>query len=444
MKHASRTSSLALTAAVASLAVLATACGGGDGDTAADKGGTGSADRPVAITYWSWMPGTKEMAAAFNASHPDIEVTFAEIPAGLNGGYDKVAKAVKAGNAPDVVNVEYQALPDLVTQGLLRDSSAELGASVKEYAPESVRNLVTLGGRTWAAPYDVGPQTLYYRTDLFEKYGVEVPKTWAEFETAAKKVKAASKGKARLLDFWGDDTATWAGLAQQAGAKWYGSKGDAWTVDIAGPATRKVADYWKRLVQDDLVLNHKAWSPEATKAVTDAKAIALLGASWSAGSVKTTYPGQAGKWAEAPLPHWGTPATGAVGGTAFAVTKDSAKAAAAAEFITWATTDQAAVKARLAAGTSSGLPAAEALRDTAKSTFDASFFGGQDIYAVAGAQVENIAEGWSWSPVHNSTTMTMQAEFGKAQKNGEFWAAFEAGQTAAEKAIEDRGLKLAE
>ncbi|MEV5312228.1 extracellular solute-binding protein [Streptomyces sp. NPDC052610] len=432
-------SSPALAAAVASLALLATACGG-SGD---DQAGAGTAGQPVEITYWSWMPGTKEMAEEFNRTHEDIEVTFSEIPAGLNGGYDKLAKAVKAGNAPDVVNVEYQALPDLVTQGLLRDSSAELAKPVAAYAPASVRGLVTLGGRTWAAPYDVAPQTLYYRKDLFAKYGVEVPETWDEFRTAAEKVRTASGGEARILDFWGDDTATWAGLAQQAGARWYGSSGDAWTVNITDPATKKVADYWKDLVEDDLVLNHKAWSPEATKAVTDAKAIALIGASWSAGSIRTTYPKQSGDWAEAPLPHWGTPATGAVGGSSFALTKDTGKAAAAAEFALWATTDPAAVKSRLAAGTSSALPANEKLRATAKASFDAEYFGGQDIYEVAGAQVPAIAEDWVWSPVHNSTTLTLQTEFGKAQKSGEFWAAFQAGQRAAEKAIADRGLKLA-
>ncbi|MER6345603.1 ABC transporter substrate-binding protein [Streptomyces sp. NPDC001595] len=433
-------SSPALAAAVASLALLATACGGSD----ESGSGTGTAGQPVEITYWSWMPGTKEMAQEFNRTHENIKVTFSEIPAGLNGGYDKLAKAVKAGNAPDVVNVEYQALPDLVTQGLLRDSTAELAEPVGSYAPESVRSLVTLGGKTWAAPYDVAPQTLYYRKDLFAKYGVEVPGTWDEFRAAARKVKTASKGTARILDFWGDDTATWAGLAQQAGARWYGSTGDAWTVDITDPATKKVADYWKDLVEDDLVLNHKAWSPEATKAVTDGKAIALIGASWSAGGIKTTYPKQSGAWAEAPLPNWGTPATGAVGGSSFALTKDTGKAAAAAEFALWATTDPAAVKSRLAAGTSSALPAAEKLRATAKESFDAAYFGGQDIYEVAGAQVPAIAEGWVWSPVHNSTTLTLQTEFGKVQKTGEFWAAFQAGQRAAEKAIKDRGLKLAD
>ncbi|MEV5018009.1 ABC transporter substrate-binding protein [Streptomyces sp. NPDC053780] len=433
-------SSLVLAVTAACFALLATACGGQGGSDA----GTGTADQPVEITYWSWMPGTKEMTAEFNRTHQNIKVSFSQIPAGLNGGYEKLAKAVKAGNAPDVVNVEYQALPDLITQGLLRDSTTELGDAVEDYAPDSVRDLVTLGGKTWAAPYDVGPQTLYYRKDLFDKYGIEVPATWDEFERAAEKVKTASKGKARILDFWGDDVATWAGLAQQAGARWYGSEGDAWTVGVDDPATKKVADYWKDLVRDDLVLNHNAWSPEATKAVTDSRAIALIGASWSAGTIKTTYPDQAGQWAEAPLPHWGTPATGTVGGSSFALTKDTGKAKAAAEFAVWATTDKAAVKARLAAGTSSALPAAEELRDTAKDSFDSSFFGGQDVYGTAGAQVPLITGDWMWSPVHNSTSLTLQNELGKAQRSGAFWPAFQAGQKAAEKSIRDRGLELAE
>ena len=135
-------SSPALAAAAACLALLTTACGGQDKSEA----GTGSAEQPVEITYWSWMPGTKEMTAEFNRTHKNIKVTFSEIPAGLNGGYDKLAKAVKAGNAPDVVNVEYQALPDLVTQGLLRDSTA-VRAAVARASAAAVRS----AARRWRA-----------------------------------------------------------------------------------------------------------------------------------------------------------------------------------------------------------------------------------------------------------------------------------------------------
>lgn len=38
---------------------------------------------------------------------------------------------------------------------------------------------VTFGDTgVYAIPQDTGPMAMFYRKDLFEKYGVEVPKTW--------------------------------------------------------------------------------------------------------------------------------------------------------------------------------------------------------------------------------------------------------------------------
>ncbi|MGW0363833.1 ABC transporter substrate-binding protein [Streptomyces sp. NPDC002990] len=440
MSRTSRTYRIAATASLTALGLLATACGAGGSDASGQAGAADSATRPVEITYWSWMPGTKQTAEAFNATHENIKVKFAEVPAGLAGGYDKLAAAVKAGNAPDVMNIEYQAVPDLVTQGLLADSSQLLGATVKKQ-PQQVQALVTLGGKQWAAPFDVAPQMLYYRKDLFEQRKIAVPKTWAEFRTAAEEIKKADPG-ARITSFWSDEAATWAGLSQQAGAQWYGTEGDAWKVSINDAPTRKVAEYWGGLVKDDLVFNHKAWSPESTKATSENKVYTRLGASWSAGSLKTEQAKQEGQWASAALPGWGDGKVGMVGGSSFAVIKDSKKAAAAAEFIKWATTSPEAVKARLSSGTSSALPADEALRASAKASFDTRFYGGQDIYATASAQVPNIATGWVWSPVHNATSVDLVAALAKAE-NGDFAPAFDTAQATAQKLINDRGLKLA-
>jgi multiple sugar transport system substrate-binding protein len=426
-------------AAVASLSMLATACGGGSSAAGTGKDSSG---KPVTITYWSWMPGTEETAKAFNKTHKDVQVTFSLIPAGGSGGYDKLAKGVKAGNAPDVVNVEYQAVPDLVTQGLLKDQSDLLGRTVKDNFPQSVQDLVTLGGKTWTTPYDVAPQIFYYRSDLFKKYGIEVPTTWAGFKTAAAKVKKADS-KAHIAAFWGDDVATWGGLVQQAGGTWYGTSGDAWKVDMTNAATQKVASYWKGMVKDDLVVNQTGWTPEWTKGLTDGTTLGYISAAWGAGGLKTTVPKESGKWSAAPIPNWGTAASGSVGGSSFAISKDSKKADAAAEFITWATTTTAGVKARMSLGTSSALPADPKLRDTAKASFDTAFFGGQDLYSLAGAQVDTIQAGWIWSPVHNTTSQTLVTELGKAKTTGDFYAAFEAGQKAAEKQVTERGLTLA-
>ena len=48
-----------------------------------------------------------------------------------------------------------------------------------------------MGDEVYAAPVDGGPMALIYRTDVFAKYGITPPKTWAEYAEAAAKVKAA-------------------------------------------------------------------------------------------------------------------------------------------------------------------------------------------------------------------------------------------------------------
>ncbi|GAA4790117.1 sugar ABC transporter substrate-binding protein [Streptomyces ziwulingensis] len=435
MKHVPRSSRLAVTAALGCLALLATACGGGDGDTSgASDGG------PVTLTMWSWMVGTGSAVEKFNATHDDIQVDFTEITAGTDG-YSKIDSAVEAGNAPDVVGMEYAMLPEFAGQGNLEDLTEYSGELVETF-PDGLRSLVTPGGHTWGVPFDVTPQLLYYRTDLFARAGVEAPTTWAEFAKAAEKIKAAD-GDVRIANAAkGGDIPFVNGLAWQAGSQGFGVKGDAWTVDVDDAPARKVAAFWDKLVRDDLVLNDPAWSEEEGTARKKSRVAAFVGAPWSGAGLISQTPEQRGKWAVAPLPTWdGEPATGTWGGTSFAVPKGSEHIAAAAEFIEWLTTDPAAMKARLAdaEAPSSVLPADPGLQKVAAAEFaeaSGDYFA-DDLYEVAAAQVDTIVPGWTWGPVQGS----VNEAFESAVAQGGWSAGFSAAQRAALKALDDRGLK---
>ncbi|GLW47394.1 sugar ABC transporter substrate-binding protein [Streptomyces sp. NBRC 14336] len=427
--------STATLAAVAALGLLATACGGGDGDS------TGSAahGKPVTLTYWTWTLGAESTVEAFNKSHQDIKVELTEIPSGTEG-YSKLANAVKAGNAPDVATIEYQMVPEFASQGNLIDLTEYAGETVRTKFPQSLQDLVTFGGKTWTVPYDAAPQLYYYRADLFRKYGIEVPTTWDEFKAAAEKVKRQDKN-ARLASMPKNDPALLAALSWQAGAKWFSVEGDAWKPAVDDAATTKVTTYWDGLIEDDLVQSYTGYSPEETKARTSGRTLSFLGASWSAGGMRTAMPDLAGKWAAAPVPHWGTPASGNYGGTSYGVLKGSENAKAAAEFITWLTTNKAGVEARLAdlESPSSALPANPEMREVAAAKFDTDYLNGQDLYALASEQAETIVPGWTWGPNQMDVYTAVQDRTAQS----DFTSGVEAGQRKAESGITERGLKLA-
>ena len=431
MTRTSRSFRTAAVAAVAALGLFATACGG-DGDTS-DSASDG---KPVTLDYWTWTLGAKSTVEAFNRTHKDIRVKFTEIPSGTEG-YSKMANAVKAGNAPDVATIEYQMVPEFASQGNLIDLTEYAGETVKSKFPESIQSLVTFGGKTWTVPYDAAPQLYYYRTDLFEKYGIEVPKTWDEFRTAAEKVKKEDKN-VRLASMPKSDPALLAALSWQAGGKWFATEGDAWKTGVNDADTKKVAAYWDDLVKDDLVQTFTGWSPEETKARASGKTLSFLGASWSAGSLKAAMPDLSGKWAAAPMPNWGTAASGNYGGTSYGVLKGSDHAEAAAEFITWLTTDKAGVEARLAdlESPSSALPANPEMREVAAAKFDTAYLNGQDLYALASEQVDTIVPGWTWGPVQQQVVSAQMAAGSDHTKM------LSSGQAKGETAVTDRGLKL--
>jgi multiple sugar transport system substrate-binding protein len=440
----SRRATLRVAAAFGAAALataLLTACGSSSGSTSQAAASDG---KPVSLTFWGWAKGTKDVVAAFNASHPGIQVSYEEIPSGNAGGYAKISNAVKAGNAPDVFNVEYPQLPDFVSQGAVKDISKLVGADLKaKYLPQAV-DLTTLGGATWALPLDAAPQAFYYRKDLFDKAGITAPKTWDDFRTAAQKLKQADPNT-RIATFFPDDPSTFEAMSWQSGAHWFATSGDSWKVDLAGAETRKSADYWQKMIDDDLVRVQSSFSQQWTASLQKGETAGYLGASWGGGVLKSTLPDAAGKWAVAPMPSWdGSPASGMLGGTTFAVSKDSRKAEAAVEFATWATTTPEGIKARIASGTSSAYPADPALVPVAKQAFDTAFYGGQDIYGVYVAAAGSIRPNWVWGPVMGATNTALKDSFGKlTAKSGTLGQAVDAAQQSTLAELKNRGLKVA-
>src|SRR6266545_7386361 len=101
--------------AVAGLALtgLLTACGGsGSGDS--------SSSGPVTLPVWGWANGQEAVVKAFNASHKDIKLKYTKVTDQLTM-QKQLTNAVKAGNAPCLVQNTAEYVTTWVSQGALAD-----------------------------------------------------------------------------------------------------------------------------------------------------------------------------------------------------------------------------------------------------------------------------------------------------------------------------------
>ncbi|MFC5908937.1 ABC transporter substrate-binding protein [Streptacidiphilus monticola] len=397
---------------------------------------------PVKLTYWAWAPGLDKVVDIWNKANPDIQVTVEKQASG-DDLLTKVITAAKAGGGPDLVQAEYQALPTLVSNSVLADISKQDGSAQSKFA-SGIWSQVTLGSNAvYAIPQDSGPLMFYYRTDLFQKYGLTVPTTWDEFAADARKLRQQDKSK-YLTTFSANDPGLFAGLAQQAGAKWWTTSGDTWNVALNDAATKKVASFWGGLVKEGAIDNSPMYTPAWSKALDNGTQIAWVSAVWAPGVLTSSAPSGKGKWAMAPLPQWtkGQNVTGSWGGSSTGVLANSKHQDAAAKFALWLNTDPAAVAALVK--NSYVYPAAtEAQTGDALKTAPDYFSNQPDFYTQA-AKIAATTAPAAWGPNVNTAYSAFKDAFGKAaQAKSDFTAALDTVEQTTVADMKKQGFKTA-
>ncbi|WP_125777005.1 ABC transporter substrate-binding protein [Antribacter gilvus] len=438
MKYWRKTSRTALAALTVTALAATAACASNapaDTQTAESEKPTG----PVEITFSSWLRNSAQVVEAFNASQDEVKVTFQEVASGADN-YPQLTNQVTAGTAPDVVTVEYPRVADMATQGVLQDITDIAGDLVDSSFPDSVKSLVQFGGTTWSVPLDLGVYQFFYREDLFQQHGIEVPTTWEEYVAAAEKVAAADPN-VRIGASTLGDPAAYAALAWQHGATWAAVDGDSWKIDIDSPETEASAEFQQDLVDRGLVWTDEAEALQQKQAA--GQLLSVISGSWYGAGLTQTYPDQAGKWKVAPLPGPDGPTAAMYGGSTFGISANSEKQEAALTFIEWMTTNPEGIKARIDGGASTVFPANAEARSAASEAFDTAFFGGQDIYAVAEEGVDTIPAGWLWGPA-TSTTLTALADGSAKVKAGQskLTDIFGPAQEATVSDMKNRGISV--
>jgi multiple sugar transport system substrate-binding protein len=413
----------------ASLGAALSACGGsGSGGSSPSVQPVSKADiakamkTPTELTFWTWVPNIDKEIALFEAKYPAIKVKVVNAGQGV-AHYTKLRTAIKAGSgAPDIAQMEYQAIPTFTITDSLLDLS-RYGASWLEgkFVDWTWTQVSGSNGEVWAIPQDTGPMGLLYRADIFAKHGIKVPGTWDEFAEAARKLHTADPG-VYLTNLAANEAAAWHGLLWQAGAKPYALSGKSHiAINVDDAVSKKLGEFWGGLAKEGVISTDPdftdAWYAGLNKGKYATWVTAAWGPAFLSGSAKAT----AGKWRAAPLPQWDAadPASGNWGGSTSAVLRSTKNPIAAATFAQFLNGDPASAK--MFATEQSFFPATKALlEDDSFTGATPSFYGGQKVNQLFADISNTVSTSFQWPPFLDQAATDWTETVGKslADKTG--------------------------
>ncbi|ELK48459.1 extracellular solute-binding protein [Halobacillus sp. ACCC02827] len=156
------------------LVLILTACSG-------SSNSAGGSEKKV-LEFWHIDPGEKEKVyeeavERFEEKHPDVEVKVLRIP---NDAYkQKLSVAMSGGNPPDVFNSWGGGwLKQFVDQGKVLDVTEDVD---KSHFNELALQNSMYEDKVYGLPLGLSIDVVFYNKEIFDKYGLEEPKTYQEW-----------------------------------------------------------------------------------------------------------------------------------------------------------------------------------------------------------------------------------------------------------------------
>ena len=336
------------------LAILFTACGGSSSPTASSGVTT--------VNWWSWNPGpplSTQFVDAFNKSHPHIKLVF------KNQQYDDYINTLKlamaSGTGPDIFGSQAGAMQREYAQfmeDLTPYAQKTWGGNWQDRFYSFGLSQLATGSTTRSLPFYLSAAgTLWYNKSIFDKYGLQPPKTFDEWVSVSQALQ--SKGVTPFVqgakDAWVNYDMYIALSNAIAPGKIYNAIAGktSWT----DPDLVKAMSTWQQMFHNGIIQKGALGLPEypdANNQFTQGKAAMILLGTWNDSAMTKT--GQASaqstlgvkdKFQFLPLafPTLNGQSTKLFGGpdVALAMNKDSKVKDAAWQVLSWLTSQDAQV-----------------------------------------------------------------------------------------------------
>lgn len=139
-------------------------------------------EKPVTITF-SFDQGvgepTQKIVDAYNESQDKVQVETVILPQDANTVHDDFVNKLASGDTSvDVMGLDVTYISEFGSAGWLADLTDLVDPSVTEGMLTGPVEGATIDGKLVAMPWFTNSSVLFYRSDVLEELGAEVPTTW--------------------------------------------------------------------------------------------------------------------------------------------------------------------------------------------------------------------------------------------------------------------------
>lgn len=323
------------------------ACGGDDQETGnvASKTGNsgGKSGETVELNFWVFgSAGYDILAEEYMEENPNVIIKINE--GEMEDMHNNLFTSISAGSgAPDIAMVEISQIAAFLEAEDQFYNLYDYGASEVEEnfldwkwaQAQSVDGSFQIG-----LPTDIGPTTMFFRTDVMEEAGFPTDpeelaaeiSTWDDYYEAAKQIKEKT-GKP-ITD---SPELMFNAIRDQQKQQYFNEEDEL----IIEDTVKEAYDYTMKMIEEGLIGQNQLWTPEWGSAMDEGSYATLIGApAWMIANVKGNAPDAAGKWSLTTIPE----GAGNWGGSFLTIPKQSDHPQEAFDFIAWLTSPENQLK----------------------------------------------------------------------------------------------------
>lgn len=152
---------------------------------------------PVEVVFWHAMKGDNEealktLAEKFMKDNPNIKLNL-QFQGNYRELFEKLMAAAKANQLPTITQIYSNRLSWYVDKDLVENLNPYIENKDIGFSDEEINDFPKMfledgiwNGNQYAMPFNKSQMVMYYNKGMFEEANIEVPKTWEEWEKAAK------------------------------------------------------------------------------------------------------------------------------------------------------------------------------------------------------------------------------------------------------------------